>query len=71
MDFLKRLGEISWKYVKWTGRVTWGSLKWTARMSLWLFIWPVGLWRSLHHSKKKGQKKAMAEVQKMAKRGEL
>jgi hypothetical protein len=28
----------------------WGVTKWFGRVMLWIFIWPVGLWRSIRHS---------------------
>jgi hypothetical protein len=38
-------GPIYWTLIGWW----WGPLKWAGRMLLWLFLWPVGLWRSIRH----------------------
>lgn len=29
----------------------WGPTKWFGRVLLWLFLWPVGLWRSIAHGR--------------------
>jgi hypothetical protein len=39
-------------------------IKWIGRMLLWVFLLPIGIWRSLVHHRKKGTKKAIAEMRK-------
>ena len=41
-----------------------GFIKWLGRMFLWVFLLPVGIWRSLVHHRKKGTKKAVAQMRK-------
>jgi hypothetical protein len=40
-------------------------------MALWVFLFPIGVWRSIRHSRKKGRDQAVREVRKMAERGEI
>lgn len=37
---------------------------WLGRVTLWFLLLPVGIWRSIHHGRKKTERKIMAEVQK-------
>ena len=37
----------------------WDFLKWLGRVTLWLVFWPLGLWRSLHHSQAKRDKRSV------------
>ena len=39
-------------------------LTWIGRVTLWVFILPVGIWRSLVHHRKKAQRKAVAEMRR-------
>ncbi len=41
-------GAVYWLLVGWW----WGPAKWVGRMLLWIFLWPVGIWRSLVKSRK-------------------
>lgn len=41
-------GPIYWLIIGWW----WGPIKWAARVVLWVFVWPLGLWRSLAHGRK-------------------
>lgn len=41
-------GFMYWLLVGWY----WGPLKWVGRVLLWVFLWPVGLWRSVVHGRK-------------------
>ena len=36
----------------WTLMTTWSFTKWAGRVSLWVFFWPLGLWRSYVHHKR-------------------
>src|SRR3954471_22740563 len=38
-------GPVYWLLIGWW----WGPTKWLVRVVLWLFLWPVGLWRSIVH----------------------
>lgn len=38
-----------WLWVGWW----WAPLKWLGRVSLWLIMWPLGLWRSWANSRAK------------------
>jgi hypothetical protein len=42
----------------------WAFIKWLGRVLLWLVFLPVGIWRSIRHSRKK----AVAEAVKAARR---
>lgn len=41
-----------------------GFFTWIGRVLLWVFLLPVGIWRSLVHHRKKGQKRAVAQMRK-------
>ena len=41
-----------------------GLITWFGRMLLWIFLLPVGIWRSLVHHRKKGTKKAVEQMRK-------
>jgi len=38
-----------WLWIGWW----WGPTKFFGRVMLWLFMWPLGLWRSMAHSRAK------------------
>lgn len=46
-------GPAYWIFVGWW----WGPTKWFGRVLLWLFMWPLGLWRSIVHGRKGREKK--------------
>ncbi|HYT30557.1 MAG TPA: hypothetical protein VEN82_07250 [Actinomycetota bacterium] len=37
---------------------------WLGRVLLWLTLWPVGLWRSLRHSRKKSERRMLRAIDK-------
>lgn len=37
---------------------------WLGRIALWVFLFPVGVWRSLRHHRKKGTRKAVAQMRR-------
>jgi hypothetical protein len=37
----------------WPIRKLWGGITRTGRILLWILFWPIGLWRSLVHGRKK------------------
>ena len=39
-----------------------GLIKWMGRVMLWLVFWPVGLWRSIHHGRKKAIEQAVRQA---------
>jgi len=41
-----------------------GFFTWIGRVLLWVFLLPVGIWRSLVHHRKKGTKKAVEQMRK-------
>ena len=41
-----------------------GFFTWISRVLLWVFLLPVGIWRSLVHHRKKGTKKAVEQMRK-------
>ena len=41
------------------------SFTWLGRMLLWIFVYRIGVWRSLRHHRKKGERKTMKKVEKM------
>lgn len=41
-----------WATVGWW----WRPLCWAGRVLLWIFAWPLGLWRSLRRSQKRGRR---------------
>lgn len=50
-------------------RIFVAPLLWLGRISLWVLILPVGIWRSLRHHRKKGERRTLAKLEKrMAKR---
>lgn len=46
-----------------------GFFTWIGRVLLWIFLLPIGIWRSLVHHRKKGQKRAVAEMRKEMEKG--
>lgn len=39
-----------------------GIFTWFGRVFLWIFLFPVGVWRSLRHHGKKAEKRAVARM---------
>lgn len=37
---------------------------WLGRVLLWFVLLPVGIWRSIHHGRKKTERRIIAEVKK-------
>lgn len=37
---------------------------WFGRVLLWIFLFPVGVWRSLRHHRRKGTRKAVEQVRR-------
>lgn len=37
---------------------------WLGRVTLWILVFPIGIWRSLRHHRKKGQRKTIEAVRK-------
>lgn len=37
---------------------------WLGRVLLWLVFFPVGIWRSVHHGRKKTERRIVEEVRK-------
>lgn len=35
----------------------WNPLKWMGRVLLWLFAWPLGLWRSMRNNRVKTERR--------------
>jgi hypothetical protein len=59
-------GAGYWIFVGWW----WGPIKWLGRVALWVFLLPVGIWRSYAHGQKgqearlrRGAKKANKKLQ--------
>ena len=46
-------------------RILIAPFTWLGRMLLWIFVVPIGVWRSLRHHRKKGERKTMKKVEKM------
>ncbi len=44
-----RRGAAWWLTVGWW----WAPACWAGRVTLWLFAWPLGLWRSIRHGQRK------------------
>lgn len=41
-------GPVYWLLIGWW----WAPAKWVGRVSLWVFLLPVGIWRSVRHGRK-------------------
>lgn len=37
---------------------------WVGRVLLWIVFWPLGLWRSIRHGRKKSERRILAEMQR-------
>lgn len=37
---------------------------WFGRVLLWIFLFPIGVWRSLRHHRKKGERRAVEAMRK-------
>lgn len=48
----------------WPIRKLWGGITRTGRILLWLVFWPVGLWRSLVHGRKKRDAELLREMRR-------
>lgn len=35
---------------------------WVGRIALWIFLFPIGVWRSMVHHRKKAQRRTMKQV---------
>jgi hypothetical protein len=46
-------GLLYWVTIGWL----WQPTKWMGRVLLWLFLWPLGLWRSVHKNRVNEQAK--------------
>jgi hypothetical protein len=44
-----RRGAAWWLLVGWW----WAPACWAGRVTLWVFAWPLGLWRSIRHGQRK------------------
>jgi hypothetical protein len=44
--------------------IIWDFTKWVGRVTLWLLFWPIGLWRSIHHSHTKRDKRIIEELKR-------
>lgn len=51
-------GPGYWLLVGWW----WNPLKWVGRVLLWLLLWPVGLWRSIRHGRKKSEQRIIRQT---------
>lgn len=38
---------------------------WLGRMTLWVLFFPIGIWRSLRHHRKKGERRTAKRVERM------
>lgn len=38
---------------------------WLGRVFLWIVLFPIGVWRSLRHHRKKGERRTERKVKKM------
>lgn len=47
----------------------WAVLKWLGRVTLWLVFWPVGLWRSVVHGRRKHEKRQAELIAKAMREG--
>lgn len=41
-----------------------GFITWLGRVFLWVFLLPIGIWRSLVHHRKKGEKRAVEAMRR-------
>ena len=47
-------------------RLIFAPLLWLGRVLLWFVLLPVGLWRSIHHGRRKSERRIIAELTKSA-----
>lgn len=47
-------GAVWWLCIGWW----WAPAMWAGRVVWWLVFWPIGLWRSLRHSRRQGERRA-------------
>lgn len=40
-------------------------LFWFGRVLLWVFLFPIGVWRSLRHHRKKGERRTQKQLERM------
>lgn len=45
-------------------RTIMAPILWVGRVLLWVFLLPIGIWRSLRHHRKKGTRKAVEQMRR-------
>lgn len=51
-----------WAALLWLLAAAWGVTKWAGRVVLWLFCWPLGLWRSYRHGEDRRNRKVAEAI---------
>lgn len=46
-------------------RLLFAPILWLGRIFLWIVLFPIGVWRSLRHHRKKGERRTIRKVEKM------
>jgi len=47
-------------------RLIFAPVLWLGRVLLWFILLPVGIWRSVHHGRRKSERRIIAELSKSA-----
>ena len=47
-------------------RLIFAPVLWLGRVLLWFILLPVGIWRSIHHGRRKSERRIIAELNKSA-----
>lgn len=42
----------------------WNFVKWLGRVALWVFVLPLGLWRSIRHGRRKSEERIIAAMKR-------
>jgi hypothetical protein len=64
-NLTSKTAALSLAAVLWTLRATWAVTKWLGRVSLWVFLFPVGVLRSINHGANKRQKRHLDALREM------
>ena len=62
----KATGRATWPAILLMGRFSWGFTKWAGRLTLWMLCWPLGLWRSYRHGKRRDQQGLVEALRRAA-----
>ena len=58
-------GIMGWPERSFELRTRFAPITWLGRVLLWIVFFPIGIWRSLNHQRKKGARRTVKKVEAM------